>query len=113
MSAITGRSGDGTNYPHFSPASFWTSKIELVINNVTIDTLYAVSNFVNQQFFFEDEDWLICYIMGSSYASVVERGTLSSTAGTIYYVKLRTFSNECHIFILSDSHNLQTRVYMD
>ena len=49
--------------------------------------------------------------MGSSYASVVERGTLSSTAGTNYYVKLRTLYNECHIFILSDSYNLQIRVY--
>ena len=64
VSAITGRSGDATNFPYFSPASFWTSKIELVVNNVTIDTLYAVSNFVNQQFFFEDEDRLFCNNMG-------------------------------------------------
>ena len=66
VSVITGRTGDATNYPHFSPASFWTSKIELVVNNVTIDALYAVSTFVNQQFFFEDEDRLFCNNMRSS-----------------------------------------------
>ena len=48
VSAITGRSRDATNVPHFSPATVWTSKIELVVNNVTIDTLYAVSNFIIQ-----------------------------------------------------------------
>ena len=113
VSAITGRSGDATNYPHFSPACFWNSKIELVVNNVTIDTLYAVSHFVNQRFFFDDMDRLFCNNMGGSYSSVIQRGTLSSTAGTNYYVELRTFYNECHIPILSDSHHLQIRVYMD
>ena len=51
--------------------------------------------------------------MGDSYASVIQRGTISSTTGTSYYVKLRTFIYECHIFIFSDSHNLQIRVFMD
>ena len=31
ISAITGRSGDATSYPHFVPAHFFTSKFELVI----------------------------------------------------------------------------------
>ena len=64
MSAITGRTGDATNYPHFSPALFWTLKIELVVEHLTIDTPYAVSNFVNQQFYFKDEDRIFCKNMG-------------------------------------------------
>ena len=48
---ITGVSGAHANYPHFSPATFWLSKVELVVNNVTIDTLYPVVNFIAQQFF--------------------------------------------------------------
>ena len=51
--------------------------------------------------------------MGGLYSSVIQRETLSSTAGTNYYVKLKTFYNECHVPILSDSHNFQIRVYMD
>ena len=51
--------------------------------------------------------------MTGSYSSVIQRGTLSSTVGTNYYIKLRTLYNKSHISILSDSHNLQTRVYME
>ena len=40
VSAITGRSGDAINFPHFSPATFWTSKVKLVVNNVT--TRYSI-----------------------------------------------------------------------
>ena len=71
ISAISGLSGTSTSQPHFSPATFFTSKIEIVVNNVTIDTLYALSNFVNQQFFFEDQDR--CYIntMQGAYNSII------------------------------------------
>ena len=48
-----------------------------------------------------------------SYSSVIQRGTLSSTTGTNYYIKLSTFYNKCYIPILSDSQNLQIRVYID
>ena len=51
--------------------------------------------------------------MQGQYSSVVQRETLSSTAGTNYYVKLRSFYNECHIYILLDSHILQKRISMD
>ena len=113
LPAISGLTGTVTNYPHFNPAVFWTTKIELVVNNVTIDTLYPVSNFVNQQFFFEDEDRALCNNMQGSYNSLPQRNTLATTASQNYYIKLRTFYNEAHIPILSDSHNLQIRVYMD
>ena len=101
-----------TSYPHFSPATFWTTKIELVVNNVTIDTLYPVSNFVNQQYFNDDNDRVYLNDMQGAYNSIIQRNTLA-TATSNYYVRLRTFYNECHIPILSDSHNLQIRVYMD
>ena len=113
LSAISGITGAPTNYPHFSPATFWLSKIELVVNNVTIDTLYPVVNFIAQQFFYEDEDRLLINNMQGSYNSLPQRATLASTAGQNYYIKIRTFYNEAHIPILTDSHNLQIRCYMD
>jgi len=109
---ITGLSGTATSYPHFSPATFFTSKVEIVINNITVDTLYPLSNFVSQQFFNHDEDRVYINNMQGSYNSLPQRNTLA-TATSNYYVKLRTIYNECHIPILSDAHNLQIRVYME
>ena len=86
--------------------------MEIVVNNITIDTLYPVSNFVSQQFFNDDNDRVYINDMQGAYNSIIQRNTLS-TASSNYYVKLRTVYNECHIPILSDSHNLQIRVYMD
>ena len=51
--------------------------------------------------------------MGGSYSSLVQKGTLSSTAGKNYYVKLRKYYNYWHIPVLLYFHNLQIRVYMD
>ena len=113
VSAIGGLTGSVTNYPNFSPAVFWTTKIELVVNNVTIDTLYPASNFIAQQFFNEDEDRVLINDAEGSYSSLQQRNTMATTSGQNYYVKLRTFYNECHIPILTDSHNLQIRIYMD
>ena len=113
VSAIGGLTGSVTNYPNFSPAVFWTTKIELVVNNVTIDTLYPTSNFIAQQFFNEDEDRVLINDAEGSYSSLQQRNTMATTSGQNYYVKLRTFYNECHIPILTDSHNLQIRIYMD
>ena len=112
VSAISGISSASTNYPHFVPATFWMSKIELVINNVTIDTLYPLQLWTAQQFFNDDEDRILINNMQGNYASVAQRYTISSTTSN-YYVKLRSFYNECNIPILSDAHNLQVRVYMD
>ena len=109
---ITGLSGTATSYPHFSPATFFTSKVEIVINNITVDTLYPLSNFVSQQFFNDDSDRVYINNMQGSYNSIAQRNTLA-TATSNYYVKLRTIYNECHIPILSDAHNLQIRVYME
>ena len=113
VSAISGLTGSVTSYPHFNPATFWMSKLEIVINNVTVDTLYPLTNFINQQFYSEDEDRVLSNNMQGSYSSIVQRNTLATTAGSNYYIKLRTLFNEAHIPILSDAHNVQIRVYMD
>ena len=113
LGAITGATGTAvTSYPHFSPATFFPTKIEIVINNITIDTLYPVQQFTAQQFFNDDNDRVYINNQQGAYNSIIQRNTLS-TATSNYYVKLRTIYNECHIPILSDAHNVQIRVYMD
>ena len=113
LGLITGLTGSVANYPIYVPATFFFSKVELVMNNVTIDTLYPLQEFISQQFLFEDEDRQLNNCLQGSYSGPLQRYALSSVAGSNYYVKLRTFFNETHIPILSDSHNLQIRVYMD
>ena len=112
IAAISGLTGTVTSYPHFSPATFFTQKIEIVVNNITIDTLYPLQQFTAQQFFNYDEDRVYINNMQGSYNSIIQRNTLA-TATSDYYIKLRTIYNEAHIPILSDSHNLQIRVYME
>ena len=112
VSAISGLTGSVANFPHFSPATFWIQKCELVMNNVTVDTLYPIQEFISQQFLFSDEDRELINNMQGTYASQAQRNTLA-TATSNYYIKLRSLFNECHLPNLSDSHNLQIRVYMD
>ena len=112
INTIGGVTGTATSYPHYSPATFFLQKVELVINNVTIDTLYPVQQFTAQQFFNDDNDRVYINNLQGSYNSIIQRNTLA-TATSNYYVKLRTIYNECHIPILSDSHNLQVRCYME
>ena len=109
ISSVTSAS---TNYPHFVPATFWLTKVELVINNVTIDTLYPLQVWTAQQFFNDDEDRILINNMQGNYASIAQRYTLCGATAN-YYVKLRSFYNECHIPILTDAHNLQIRCYTD
>ena len=110
LSALGGLTG-GT--PRLSPATFWINKCEIVINNVCIDTLYPIQEFISQQFFWEDEDRLFNNTLQGSYVSPTQRSLFALTAGQNYYVKLRSFFNECHIPILTDSHNVQIRIYME
>ena len=112
IGSISGVTSAPTNYPIFVPATFFLTKCELVINNVTIDTLYPIQLFTAQQFFHDDEDRVLINCMQGSYSSPVQRNTLA-TATSNYYIKLRSFYNECAIPILSDAHNLQIRCYTD
>ena len=112
VSAISGLTGTVANFPHFSPATFWIQKCELVMNNVTIDTLYPIQEFISQQFLNEDEDRVLINNMQGAYASQAQRNSLA-TATSNYYIKLRSLFNECHLPLLSDSHHLQIRVYME
>jgi hypothetical protein len=112
INTIGGVTGTATSYPHYSPATFFLQKVELVINNITVDTLYPVQQFTAQQFFNDDNDRVYINNLQGSYNSIIQRNTLATSTSN-YYVKLRTVYNECHIPILSDSHNLQVRCYME
>ena len=111
-SAITGVTTPPTNFPHFVPAFFFCSKIEVIINNVCIDTYYPLQQFIANQFGFHDEDRLLFNNLAGSYASVAQRFTLNA-AGSNYYLKLRSVFGEIHMPLLNESHQVQLRCYVD
>lgn len=111
-SAITGISTPPANFPHFVPAYFFASKIELVVNNVCLDTYYPLQQFIQAQFSNEDPDRVLYNNLAGSYTSIAQRYTLGQATSN-YYFKLRTIFNECHIPLLSDTHAVQLRVYLD
>jgi hypothetical protein len=113
INQVTGTTSPPTNYPQLVPATFFLSKVELVVNNVTIDTLYPIQLFISQQFLNDDEDRVLINAMQGAYASASQRYTLSNATSANYYIKLRSFFNETHLPILSDAHNLQIRCYTD
>jgi hypothetical protein len=111
--AISGRSGDATSYPNFLPAYHWWTRIELVMNNVVIDTYYPTQQFILNQILYEDEDRVLNNALCGSYASITQRYAKSNAAGSNYYVKLQSIFNQCHLPILNEAHSVQLRVYLD
>jgi hypothetical protein len=112
-SAVSGLTGSVTNFPNLNPVFYWFSRIELVMNNVVIDTLYPDAQFILNQLMFLDEDRMMNNYSAGMYSSLAHRNTLSTTAGSNWYLPLKTFFNQGHINILTQNHEIQVRVYMN
>ena len=107
VSAISGRVSDPTGYPRFNPAFYWMNRIELLINGQVINTHYPSEQFIINQLLSEDEDRILINNMSGNYASGTQRRTLSSTAGSNYFVQLKTIFDVAHLPILTDAHQVQ------
>jgi len=110
VSPISGRTGDAENTTRFAPASFWLQKIEVVINNVTVDTYYDVEQFLKQQLFFGDEDRIYLNNLTGSYSGASSRYT-KALSTTNYYIPLSTILDQCHLAVLNNASQIQLRVY--
>lgn len=110
LGAVVGTSLVG----YFSPTHFWFSRIEAVINGQVIDTLYGNSNFLLSQILDYDEDRIANNFISGSYSSTANRSQYSSQTGTnTVCLPLRFFIDETKPVLLTDSHNIQLRVYMN
>lgn len=109
--ALTGLTG-GTS-PRLSPAYFWWTRIEAVVNGVILDTYYPTQQFVLNQILNPNSDRIHVNNGVGSYASPTQRSLMASTAGSNYIINLHTLFNEAHCALLTDSHNVQLRVYFD
>lgn len=111
MTALTGLSG-GTS-PRLSPAIFWLLRTEIVVNGVILDTLYPSQQFIKQNLLFSNDDRTQLNIGCGHYASIAQRATMASTAGQNYVIPFHTIFDEAHMSLLTDSHNVQLRFYLD
>jgi len=109
--ALTGLTG-GTN-PRLSSAYFWWTRIEAVVNGVILDTYYPTQQFVLNQILNSNSDRIMVNNGVGNYASATQRALMAATAGSNYIVNLHTIFNEAHLALLTDSHNVQLRVYFD
>ena len=55
ISPITGLTGTQANYPNYNPAFFFLQRLEVVINNNILDTIYPEEQWLRNQLFEYDE----------------------------------------------------------
>jgi len=112
LSALTGYTGTNSTSPRYTPAYFWFTRIEIVQNNVVIDTIYPGQQFISNQLFNFDEQRALINLGCGSYSNTTQRATLAAAANS-YYVDLWTYFQQGHLPILSPKDDVQIRVYMD
>ena len=112
VSAISGLTGTATSYPNYNPAFCWFNRIEILQNSNVIDTIYPEEQFILNQFSQIDEDRLYINNGAGNYSSIVQRNTLATSVNN-YYVNLKTYFDQCHMPLLSNSSDVQLRIYMD
>jgi hypothetical protein len=109
--ALTGITGGTSN--RLSPAYFWWSRCELVLNGIIFDTVYPTQQFFLNQILNDNADRIMTNNGAGNYASITQRSLMALTAGSNYIINLHTLFDEAHVALLTDSHNVQVRVYFD
>ena len=110
VSALTGMTGG--NSLRYTTAFAWFARIEIVINNQVIDTIYPHQQFLLNNLFNNDEKRALINKASGDYADRIKRQALASTISD-YYVNLWTLFNQTHISLLYPKDDVQLRVYMN
>lgn len=107
---VTGLTGATTTA--LSPFVYAFSRIELVVNNIVIDSIYGNQQHIiqNQLNYNYDRDHI--NQAWGAYDQLSKRQTLATTANT-YFVNLQCFVDQIKFPILNSSHTLQLRIYMN
>ena len=102
----------GLTSARYSTAFSWISRIEILINNQVIDTIYPETQFLLQNIFNWDEDRTYINNSAGSYSSTTQRTTLASATND-YFIQLKTFFDQTHVDLLYPKDDVQLRVYMN
>jgi len=103
--------GNGS-VPRLTPGYFFFQRIEIVMNNNIIDTLYGGEQFLKNQLFISDEKRKALNYASGVYNDKFDR-YLKATRGFTYYVPLHTFFNISHMPLLYPKDDIQIRIYMN
>lgn len=114
VNAITGWTDNNNSFPYFCNCWEWFSRIEFVINNTVIDTMYSTESFIKQQLFNEERERQIDNYIGSPYRAgddqVIAKAKASTTSD--YIIKLKSFYKQIKLSVLTENHTSQLRVYL-
>ena len=99
---------------YFNPVFHWINHIDIVMAGVIISTIYGDQQFLMNQMLEYDEDRITINNNAGNYASVAQRTNLSSQTSTnTFYLNLRSFFDETKPNLLTSSHNVQLRIFME
>lgn len=112
VSAISGLTGSVANYPHFAPAFWFFSRIEILMGGNIIDTIYPDQQHVKTQLLYNDNDRAYLNSAAGNYMSMAQRNAMATTTSN-YFVTLHTLFDENSIALLTNAHQVQLRVYMN
>lgn len=107
-------SGESSTVPHvprLACSYSFFQRIEIVLNNNIIDTIYGIEQFIKNQLFISDEKRKPLNYLSGVYNDPYQRH-LKTTNGTSWYVPLSTFFNISHMPMLYPKDDLQIRLYM-
>ena len=111
ISAIRGLTGTVTNYPAFTPASFFFKTIEILIGGRSIEIIYPSSNWLRSQLFHNDIERSYINSSQGNYNSLSARNTLS-TKTSDYYCDLESYFSQSLMHLIHNSPDIQLRVTM-
>lgn len=101
---------DGNQYA-FVPSYFMFSRIEAVVGNNIIDTYYPSQMFLENQFFYKDDERLTHNNLAANYASLQQRLVKASKTSE-YHINLKSFIDQIKPSILQNHDELQLRVFL-
>jgi len=98
--------------PYLVPGVGFFSRIEIVQNNIILDTYFPSQQFILQNIIYSDKERVSNNNAMGNYNSVAQRQFKCAQSTSEYLVHLRTFIDQSRISILSNSHEIQLRLYM-
>lgn len=112
LSGVTDSSGASCG---ISPTWFWFTRIDVLINGVTLQSLYPLSQFLRTQYFStcDEKRTLACYQSGCD-ANISTSSLISkSSTASVWYLPMRTLFDNCSLPLLFQSQDVELRFYMD
>ena len=110
ISPITGLTGTQANFPNYNPSFFFLQRLEVAINNNILDTIYPEEQWLRNQLFEYDEKRKYINLLCGDYSNAAQRNALA-TAQSDYYIPLWSLFKQTHLFLITNSHEIQLRCY--